>query len=93
MAAKWIETISSTCGSAGQRFRTARLSWDSILRLSTLALTWLAATPRNTWSEKIKEPPQVEALRGFSSGVILRYVAPTGIDPVTFRFSVERSTN
>ena len=23
----------------------------------------------------------------------LRYVAPTGIDPVTFRFSVERSTN
>ena len=47
MAAKWIETISSTCGSAGQRFRTARLSWDSILRLSTLALTWLAATPRN----------------------------------------------
>ncbi len=22
-----------------------------------------------------------------------RYVAPTGIDPVTFRFSVERSTN
>lgn len=37
---------------------------------------------------KIEEPPQVEALRGFSSGVILRYVAPTGIDPVTFRFSV-----
>ena len=48
MAAKWIETISSTCGSAGQRFRTARLSWDSILRLSTVALTWLAALPRNT---------------------------------------------
>ena len=39
---------------------------------------------------------QVEAHSGYAktpagAGVLL--VAPTGVDPVTFRFSVERSTN
>ena len=42
------------------------------------------ARPQTTQMLKQKTPE--------SSGV-LSVVAPTGVDPVTFRFSVERSTN
>lgn len=37
-------------------------------------------------------PRDVEATRGFGEGV-KAFVAPTGVDPVTSRFSVVRSTN
>ena len=41
---------------------------------------------------KKMNPRDVEATRGFGEGV-KAFVAPTGVDPVTSRFSVVRSTN
>lgn len=48
---------------------------------------WLVAR-----ENKKMNPRDVEATRGFDEGVI-SFVAPTGVDPVTSRFSVVRSTN
>lgn len=60
-------------------------STTGIVKAGTALSSLPALNPTNTRSGQRKSPPRVEAPRGT--------VAPTGVDPVTSRFSVVRSTN
>ena len=51
------------------------------------------ATQNHRLTRENKGTPTSRSLAGVQQWRNDHYVAPTGIDPVTFRFSVERSTN
>ncbi len=79
-------------------FRTKREAEDFLATVEVSKLPcWIRRPPPRVWA-KCGQSPDSQVRTGRrnakSPGIPgLSMVAPTGVDPVTFRFSVERSTN